>query len=133
MKKIAIVQLIEIGHEYDESYLQQYITDWTEVSDQEYNDLYTGLHYLNMNSYSTGIQHRIIVMPDVKENSQREFILKTIDDYKKHVLKLKEEEERRLSEQERIKLEKKLKRELKTKEQKLKLLAELKAELETDN
>jgi hypothetical protein len=133
MKKIAIVQLIEIGHEYDETYLQDHITDWTEVSDQEYNDLYTGLYYLNRNSYSTGVSHRIIVMPDVKENSQKEFVLKTIADYKQHILKLKEEEDRRLAEQERIKLEKKLKRELKTKEQKLKLLAELKAELETDN
>ena len=78
MKKIAIIQLVEISGNYDESYLQTHITDWTEVSDEEYRDLYKGLNYLNNDSYKTGVEHRIIILPnlDTIKNPQKEFILK---------------------------------------------------------
>ena len=134
--KVAVIALIESNNynsEYDNVYFEKHITEWTELTKEEYGELVLAVNYMNRNSYSSGIVHKIILFPqkekDVEVQTQREFILEKVLNYKEYLQqqRLKEQEEK--DKAERIKLEKKLKRELKTTEQKRKLFEELKKEL----
>lgn len=118
--KIAIIQTRDIySHdEYDTSCqkIVESITDWKEVTDDEFLALTSNAHRLGF----TVIEQPV----DIDT-----FVKKTVDDY----LAFTRAETKRLAEEkkarEKAALDRKIKKELKTKESKLKMFEKLKAEL----
>lgn len=134
--KVAVIALIESNNydsDYNNVYFEKHITEWTELTKEEYGELILAVDYMNRNSYVSNIIHKIILFPqkekDAETKTQKEFILEKVLDYKEYLQQQRLKEQKEQEEKERIKLEKRLKRELKTKEQKMKLLEELKKEL----
>lgn len=104
-----------------------YSSYWTSVS---FGELQLAVNYMNRNSYNSGIVHKIILFPqkekDIETQTQKEFILEKVLNYKEYLQQEQLKEQKKKAEEERIKMERKYKRELKTQEQKRKLLEELK-------
>lgn len=122
--KIAIIKTrtFENYSEYDSYSIQRIvesITDWEEVSDDDYNLLV---------SASSRSGYQVLEQP----TDTKKFIGKTISDYKKFV----EEENARLAEEkkqrEEAALQRKFKKELKDQKSKEKMLQKLVAELGPD-
>lgn len=116
-RKIAIIKTIDYYGDYDQcDVVIQSITDWAEVSDEEYKLLYAAQNRL---------YYRILEQPiDTKK-----FIAKTIADYKFLVA---EEQVRAATEKatrDSKALERRMKKELKDKESKLELFQKLQKEL----
>jgi hypothetical protein len=119
--KIAIITSKELGYnrygdDYSNDMVISSITDWAEVTDEEYRDLCQATAYLNF--------HILEQPTDIKE-----FIPNTINEWKKKVKAevARREAERKLREEKA--LERKHKKDLKDKESKKKLLEKLRAEL----
>lgn len=123
-RKIAIIKTRTFNYysdydDYSRQMIAESITDWEEVSDEDFNVLLSaaGLYNYQVIEQST----------DVKN-----FIGKTIADYKKFV----EKENKRIAEEKRQReeaaLQRKFKKELKDKTSKEKMLAKLVAELGPD-
>mgnify|MGYP001559256130 CR=1 FL=1 len=135
--KVAVIAVVETYNSgLDENVcLERNITEWTDITQEEYYELVRAIDYMNQSSYNSGLVHKILHFPQKSNDSaclhQKEFILEKISDYKEYLRKKDEEAANARAEEERKKLEKKMKRELKTREQKLKLLEELKKELES--
>jgi len=92
------------------------ITDWAEVTDQEFQDLCQASAYLNF--------HIIEQPTDINE-----FIPNTINEWKKKAQAEKEKREREQKARDQKALERKHKKQLKDVESKKKLLEQLRAEL----
>lgn len=135
--KLAVVALTEssmYNENQDTIYFEKHITEWTEITNEEYKDLERAIRYLNQQQCQFSIVHKIIFFPqtenDTVSSNQKEFILEKVSDYKAYLEKEERKRNKEKAEEERKKLERKMKRELKTRDQKLKLLEELKKELE---
>ena len=129
--KVAVIQGREIYNNYEETseLIAKDITNWAEVTQKEAEELQMACQHLNRGSGYN--YHSVIFFPTLnEEDTQDSFIFKTVEDYRKELLRQKEENRKRLELEEQKRLEKKAKRELKTREQKLKLLQDLKKELE---
>lgn len=123
--KIAIISIRKVPYVYYDSYGDNYgdvlvansITEWEEVTDEEYELLLRAE------------QHHGTFKVIEQVVNQKEFIAKTVSDYKK----LLAAEEARLADEKRKKeeaaLQRKFKKELKDKESKQKMLEKLASEL----
>jgi len=123
--KIAIISIRKVPYAYYDSYGDNYgdvlvansITEWEEVTDEEYELLLRAE------------QHHGTFKVIEQVVNQKEFIAKTVSDYKK----LLAAEEARLADEKRKKeeaaLQRKFKKELKDKESKQKMLEKLASEL----
>jgi len=118
-RKIAIIITKDYypgyGDDGQETLLQS-ITEWEEISDEDFNILSDAQWTMNF---------RILEQP----TEPPKFIAKTISDWKKLVKEQAEKEKKLKEEAAKKALEKKLKKELKAKETKKQLLERLKKEL----
>lgn len=115
MRYIAIIcpRIISSGYD-DYKRVIESITDWSEVTDEEYKLL---------RSYCNNYDYDIIERKDVEPS----FILKTIAQAKEEAKKHQEEIEKQREEQERKKQAALLKKKAKTEAEEKKLLEELKS------
>lgn len=116
--KIAIITSREVYYGYDEDQVKivDSITDWEEVSDEDYKTL----------NFAAGRLGFVLIEQPI---DTKQFVAKTITQYKAiaeaEVKKAAAEKVKR----EQAALERKFKKELKTKESKLAMLKQLQAEL----
>ena len=120
--KIAIISLrnVSYSHDYDnygDILIANSITDWEEVTDQEYDLLHRAAGRL-------GTFHVVEQIQD-----QKTFIAKTIEDYRRLVQSEADKMAADKKKREEAALARKLKRDLKDKESKLELFKKLQKEL----
>ncbi len=122
MHKIAIIttkdHYVSSGYDdySDSKQLIDSITDWAEVTEEEYNALRA---YQYQGNYR--VLERPVDTPD--------FILKTVESYKKHVAKLKQDEEAAKKKREEDAAARKIKKQAKDTQSKRAMLEKLKKEL----
>ena len=133
MRKIAIVAGSEIDDDYNSHFIAQHITEWTEVTDKELESAMEGLRTVNGIHYGRygEAKYRIIEFP-----AQGPVLSELIEAGRVVVEKREEDKRRRDEKQAEINKQREATRkknaearELKTKEDKLKKLRELSAEL----
>lgn len=119
-RKIAIIKTIDYYGDYDQcDTLIQSITDWAEVSEEEYKMLYAAQNRL---------YYRILEQPlDTKK-----FVATTISEYKAMIAEEELQREKEKQKRAEVALAKKLKKDLKDKESKLELFQKLQKELGLD-
>lgn len=119
-RKIAIIKTREFNTGYDGTYstlkLIDSITDWTEVSDDDYEMLSSASHSMNFTVIEQPIDTEV-------------FISKTVKDYKALVEKEKKRAAEEKAQREKAALERKFKKELKDQASKQRMLEKLTAEL----
>jgi hypothetical protein len=115
-RKVAIIVTSERYHDYDNyDRIINSITDWSEVTEDEYKTLVQASHVSGF---------RVLERP----SDERAFIENTVASYLEAAQEAKKRSEREKAEREAATLQRRLKKEAKTKEQRLKLLQELKQE-----
>lgn len=120
-RMIAIVTGIDsYNDDHYTNFIAQYITDWDEVTEEEYKNIQT---WLTRKAYK-GWATRSIIIERTYLNNVKEDILTTVKEAKKEATKYKLEQEEK-------KKQKLLKRQEQTVKQEKKLLEELKAKYET--
>jgi hypothetical protein len=119
--KIAIITSRDVYYGYDEDQVKivESITDWEEVSDEDFKTL----------NFAAGRLGFVLIEQPV---DTKQFIAKTITQYKAIAEAEVKEAAAEKAKREQASLERKLKKELKTKESKIELLKKLKEELGED-
>jgi hypothetical protein len=131
-RKIAIVT--SLFHDFNLDYDYQVliansITDWTEVTEKEYQDLYQGISLVNSKCMK---RHKdpwfILLERQIDENL---FIIRTIEDVKKHLKKVHEKNKEEIDGREKKRLEREKRKQEAARKQKQKIYEELKKEFES--
>lgn len=119
MRKIAIITTRDLYFNYDDDrhVIVDSITDWTEVSEEDYTLLNKAANYRG--------GFAVIEQP----TAPKEFIKKTIEDYIKFEKAEQEKRDKEKKAREEAALQRKIKKELKDKKSKLALFNKLKEEL----
>lgn len=130
-RKIAIVT--SLFHDFNLDYDYQVliansITDWTEVTEKEYQEVYQGIHLINSKCMKRHKDHWFILLE--RPTDENMLIIKTIEDFRKHMRKVHEKNKEEIEAREKKRLEREKRKQEAARKQREKIYSELKKEFE---
>jgi hypothetical protein len=112
------IQLDDYGDYYSRNIIRDSITDWEEISDEDYEFLRKNLYHLFNTAADPGLRPYILVKDEVP-------IVQRIQSVRDEIRKFEEQKRKRQEEDERKKAERARKRMLRTAKSELELLSQL--------
>jgi hypothetical protein len=130
-RKVAVVTALFYDFNIDPDYKQliaNSLTDWTEVTQKEYEYLQQGLNLVNSKAPQRHKDPLFILLE--KPIDQDKLIIKTIEDVRKHIKKVYEKNKAEIDAQEKKRLERQQRKQEASRKQREKIYEELKKEFE---